>query len=133
MEVNIQFCLSYEIFALDIQPSTVFVGQYFPDGTGYVSNPQQYFSTKSSSSSNVSSSKLFYFFPVSLFFCFFFLLKIMFVTSICKLYQYFLLGSAVGIAVTMLILGVIFTVVGIFVYLRKTNKRLQDIRLRASD
>ncbi|XP_056019753.1 uncharacterized protein LOC130054319 [Ostrea edulis] len=75
----------------------MYTRQYFPDGTGYVSNPQQYFSTKSSSSSNVSSS------------------------------------SAVGIAVTMLILGVIFTVVGIFVYLRKTNKRLQDIRLRASD
>lgn len=70
----------------------LYTRQYFPDGTGYVANPQQYFM-------NTQTTKKI---PTS---------------------------SVAGIAVAMLIVGVLLTAIGIFVYLRKTNKRIQDIRL----
>lgn len=54
-----------------------------------------------------------------------------FINTFCYLthLMFFRLGSVAGIAVAMLILGVLLTAIGIFVYLRKTNKRIQDIRI----
>ncbi|XP_062619530.1 uncharacterized protein LOC134281083 [Saccostrea cucullata] len=85
-----------QVSATNSATCDLYTRQYFPDGTGYVSNPQQYYAKKATST-NVSSS------------------------------------SVAGIAVAMVILGVLFTAIGIFVYLRRTNKRLQDIRMPSRD